>query len=221
MLLVLLAVLCLASVPATGGDLRRLGTVRVRLAPIAAAALAIQITITEVWTTGNSGLHGILLLASYVLGGVFAAANISIPGIAIIALGGALNMTAIAANAGVMPASHWAIVHSGLTLARGYSNSAPVAHPHLQWLGDVIPVPAGPLANVLSVGDLLIFTGLLFLLHRSCRRRATDTGSPLPPGAQPARRSALSTRRATADHDQQPSDMAGAAGRLPRGCGSN
>lgn len=172
MLLVVIAMLCLAVVPATGGNLRRLGSVPVRLAPIAAVALAVQIVITEVWTSGSGGVHGALQLASYVLGAIFIAANISIPGITTMALGGALNLTAIAANAGVMPASRWAMARSGLTIGRGFSNSAPVAHPHLLWLGDIIPVPVGPLANVLSVGDLLIFTGLLFLLQRSCGRRA-------------------------------------------------
>jgi hypothetical protein len=207
MLLVILALLCLASVPATGGDLRSVGTVRVRLAPLAATALAVQILITQVWTSGSHSLHGALQLASYVLGGIFTAANISIPGIATMALGGALNLTAIAANAGVMPASRWAVARSGLTVGHGFANSAPVAHPHLLWLGDIIPVPAGPLANVLSVGDLLIFTGLLFLLQRSCGRHARHTGSP-----QRAQRSPCTSRvgprprQAPVDHAQQPSD---------------
>jgi len=172
MLLVVISALCLAVIPATGGQLSRLEAVRLRMAPMAAMALVTQIVITEVWTSGSSDVHGALQLASYVLGGVFVVTNLSIPGIPTMALGGALNLTAIAANGGVMPASRWAVAHSGLTLGRGFSNSAPVAHPHLLLLGDVIPVPAGPLANVLSVGDLLIFAGLLLLLQRSCGRHA-------------------------------------------------
>lgn len=168
MLLVVLALVCVASVPLSGGDLRRLGAVTVNLAPVAGVALVLQIIITEVWTSGSGTLHGALQLSSYALAGVFVAANLSIPGIGAMALGGALNLIAIAANGGVMPASRWAIARSGLTIGRGFSNSAPVTHPHLLWLGDVIPVPAGPLANVLSVGDLAIFAGLLLLLHRSC-----------------------------------------------------
>lgn len=212
MLLVVLALLCLASVPATGGDLRRLGTVKVRLAPFAATALAAQIIITEVWTSGSHSLHGALQLASYVLGGIFTAANISIPGIATMALGGALNLTAIAANAGVMPASRWAVARSGLTVGREFSNSTPMAHPHLLWLGDVIPVPAGPLANVLSVGDLLIFTGLLLLLQRSCGRRARHNGSSQRAQRSPCTgRAEPSMRLGPADHTQQPSDSPDAA----------
>lgn len=171
MLLVVIALVCIVVVPATGGDLRRLRHLHLRLASAAGAALLIQIIITEVWTSGSSGIHGGLQVASYLLGGIFVAANLSIPGIPIMALGGVLNLTAIAANAGVMPASRWAVARSGLTLGRGFANSAPVVHPHLLWLGDIIPVPAGPLSNVLSIGDLVIFAGLLFLLHRTCRRR--------------------------------------------------
>jgi hypothetical protein len=170
MLLVVVALLCLAAVPATGGDLRRLGNLKVRLGPAAAAALVIQIIITEVWTSGSSGIHGALQIASYGLGGAFVVSNLSIPGMPVMALGGALNLAAIAFNGGVMPASRWAVARSGLTLGQGFANSAPVAHPHLLWLGDVIPVPVGPLANVLSIGDLLIFAGLVFLLQRTCGR---------------------------------------------------
>ena len=199
MLLVVLALLCLASVPTTGGDLGRLATIKVRLASVAATAVVIQLIITEVWTSGSGGVHRTLQLASYVLASIFIVANRRIPGIAIMALGGALNLTAIAANAGVMPASRWAIAHSGLTIGHGFSNSAPIAHPHLLWLGDVIPVPAGPLANVLSVGDVLIFTGLLLLLQRSCRRGARDK-RPLRPARAAARQVVPPGLRPTRDH---------------------
>jgi hypothetical protein len=170
MLLLVLALVCLLAVPATGGDLRRLGDIKPRLAPAAAAALGMQILITEIWTSGSTAVHGALQVASYVLGGVFVAANLSLPGMPMMALGGAMNLIAIALNGGVMPASHWAVARSGLTLGRGFANSAPVTHPHLLWLGDVIPVPAGPLANVLSIGDVIVFAGLVMLLRRTCGR---------------------------------------------------
>jgi hypothetical protein len=170
MLLVVIALVCIVVVPATGGDLRRLRHLHLRLASAAGAALLIQIIITEVWTSGNRHVHGALQVASYVLASAFVSANLSIPGLPIMALGGALNVIAITANAGVMPASRWAVESSGLTVGRGFANSAPVAHPHLLWLGDIIPVPAGPLGNVLSIGDLVIFAGLLFLLHHTCER---------------------------------------------------
>jgi hypothetical protein len=71
-----------------------------------------------------------------------------------------------------MPASAWAIARSGLEVGDGFANSAALAAPRLLFLGDVIPVPAGPVANVLSVGDLVLFAGLALLLARACRPAA-------------------------------------------------
>ena len=53
------------------------------------------------------------------------------------------------------------------------------------WLGDLIPVP-GPLPNVLSIGDCIIFAGMLVLLHRACHtpaRGARDVGLASTPAA--------------------------------------
>jgi hypothetical protein len=105
------------------------------------------------------------------------------------AAGGALNLLAISANGGVMPASAWAIARSGLEARDGFENSAVLADPRLLALGDVIPVPAGPLANVLSVGDLVIFAGLALLLARACRK---------VPAAAPAAATAAAPAAATA-----------------------
>jgi hypothetical protein len=71
-----------------------------------------------------------------------------------------------------MPASHFALRVSGLDTSGGFANSTALVHPKLQFLGDVIPVPGPwPIGNVLSVGDLLIFTGALILLHSACSSR--------------------------------------------------
>ena len=68
----------------------------------------------------------------------------------------------------------------------GFENSAPLAHPHLLWFGDVIPWP-GPFPNVLSIGDLLIYAGTLILLHRISRRPATpESDIVLRPLTEPA-----------------------------------
>ena len=58
-------------------------------------------------------------------------------------------------------------------MGAGFHNSAHVAHPVLPWLGDLIPWP-GPLPNVLSIGDLLIFAGTIVLLQRTCGRRTAQ-----------------------------------------------
>ena len=57
-------------------------------------------------------------------------------------------------------------------VAGDFNNSGVLSHPHLAWLGDVIPVPASvPMANVFSIGDLLILLGLAYGLHHLCGSR--------------------------------------------------
>jgi hypothetical protein len=108
---------------------------------------------------------------TYALLVAFLWANIRIAGVRVIATGAALNLIAITANKGVMPASRAAERIAGEVQGAGYHNATPVSHPHLMWLGDLIPVP-GPLPNVLSIGDCIIFAGMLVLLHRTCGRAA-------------------------------------------------
>jgi uncharacterized protein DUF5317 len=108
------------------------------------------------------GLH----LASYALAAAFVWCNRRLPFVWLTALGGALNLVAIVANAGTMPASPDAITTAGLT-GTGPANSAIVASPKLAFLGDVFAVPAGwPLHNVFSVGDVLLVAGAALLIHR-------------------------------------------------------
>jgi hypothetical protein len=79
-----------------------------------------------------------------------------------------LNLLAIAANHGVMPTSPWAERAAALEPSDAFANSTVLVHPHLLWLGDVLPVPAPlGLTNVLSIGDLLIYAGALILLQRT------------------------------------------------------
>ena len=57
-------------------------------------------------------------------------------------------------------------------MAGDFNNSGILAHPQLAWLGDVLAVPAGvPLANVFSIGDVLILVGLAYGVHHLCGSR--------------------------------------------------
>jgi hypothetical protein len=173
MLLIVLAGVCLATVPLTGGRLSRLGRVELHRAWLAPAALAAQILIMSVAPHGHPAAHRLLHVATYVVGGAFLWANRRIRGVPLVAAGAALNALPIVVNRGVMPASASAQRLAGLQLGAGFQNSAHVAHAHLAWLGDIIPVPGlGPLSNVFSVGDLVIYAGLLVVLHAACRRPA-------------------------------------------------
>ena len=179
MLLILIALLCVLSVPLAGGDLRRLADLEFRHPGLAGAALVLQVGIVNVVPGGDHAVHVGLHLFSYALAAWFAAANIRTPGIAVIAAGGALNLIAIVANGGIMPTDPAALKRSGLTMGDGFSNSAALAHPQLSALGDIIAVPAGPVANVLSVGDLILFAGVVLLMHSSARRAGPTRGPHL------------------------------------------
>jgi hypothetical protein len=176
MLLVIAAVLCVVSVPLAGGKLSRLAQLEVRATWAVIAAAAIQVVITSAVRGGSHELHTALHAASYALVAWFLVVNRRVPGLKVLATGVALNALVIVVNGGVMPASRFALRVSGLDTSGGFANSTALSHPHLQFLGDVIPVPGPwPIGNVLSVGDLLIFAGALLVLHRACGRgRARD-----------------------------------------------
>ena len=172
MLLVIGAIVCVLSVPLARGSLGRLADLDVRAIWTVLAAAAIQVIITSAVRGGSHELHVALHVVSYALVFWFLIANRHLRGLPVLAAGVVLNTVAIAANGGVMPATRFALRVSGLDTSGGFANSTSLAHPKLQFLGDVIPVPGPwPIGNVLSVGDLLIFTGALILLHTACGSR--------------------------------------------------
>jgi hypothetical protein len=171
MLLVITALALVASVPLAGGRLGGLAEIRPRAVWAVLLAAAIQVGITQI-PGGSHELHVVLHVLSYVLDGYFLFANRRLVGAPVVALGAALNVLAITTNGGVMPANATALRISGIASRPGFDNSAALAHPHLAFLGDVIPVPGPwPIGNVLSVGDLIIFVGAAIVLHVACGSR--------------------------------------------------
>lgn len=173
MILILLAALCVIAVPLTGGSLARLSDLQLRYLWLAPLALALQVLIVTVAPGGNKTLHDAVHLVTYALAGIFLWANRRIAGAKLLGAGALLNTLAILVNGGVMPESASARKLAGLSATGGFQNSAAVAHPHLLFLGDIIPVPAPfSLNNVMSIGDVLIFAGMVVLLRTTCRRDA-------------------------------------------------
>jgi hypothetical protein len=166
-LLLAVVVLSVLTVPAAGGSLAALGRVHLRYAPAIFGALAIQIAIISLVPGGSPWLHRVLHVGSFVLAALFVVANRRLAGIRMLALGATLNLTAILANNGVMPASRSALRTAGrLTSSTDFLNSAAMAHPRLLFLGDILPVPhAFPLANVYSIGDVCIAIGVAIAIH--------------------------------------------------------
>ncbi len=179
MLLAAVVALCALTVPLFGGRLLELTELRFRQVRVLFAALGIQVVIISVAPEAAAEVGAPLHLLTYGLAGWFVVVNRRVPGVVLIGLGGAANFLAIAANGGVMPASPSALATAGLAVDTGeFENSTAVANAKLAFLGDVFAVPSSlPLANVFSVGDVLIAVGACYLLHRAA-------GSRLVPGGE-------------------------------------
>lgn len=128
--------------------------------------------------------------------------NRSQPGLPAVGAGVAMNAAVVIANGGWMPVWDRSLVFAGL----GPADLVPAFHRllpglpdtqsliHLGFLGDVLPIPLPVIANVASVGDLIIAVGLGWFVLATLLRDA-DTG-PVPTSAaagQPARLLGLRT----------------------------
>ncbi len=167
MFLVAAVIVAVASVPLAGGRLSRLASVELRAKPVIYGALVLQVMIVSIVPGGDPVLHRVLHLVSYALAAVFLFANRRTPGFGLVTVGAALNLLAIAANGGVMPASRSALRAAGeLRPDAAFINSTVLAHPRLLFLGDVFAIPSGvPLHNVFSVGDVCIALGAAVAVH--------------------------------------------------------
>jgi hypothetical protein len=158
-----------------GGKLDRLGDLRLRWAPLAVSGLLVQVAL---FADPISSAVGDLAPAIYVLSTavvlVAVLRDVRVPGMAVIAIGAASNLAAIVANGGYMPADPAALA-SVVELSAGYSNSVVVSDPALRPLTDLFALPATfPLANVFSVGDVLIGIGVAATIVATMRGRRMD-----------------------------------------------
>lgn len=155
-----------------GGRLERLSRLRFRWAPLALLGLAVQVALFSDPLAGAVGDAGPpIYVASTAAVLVAVLRNIELPGIAIVALGACSNLVAIVANGGYMPADPDALAAIG-GVAPGYSNSSVVTDPALGPLTDIFALPAWvPLANVFSVGDVLIALGIALTIVAAMRTR--------------------------------------------------
>lgn len=188
MLLVLVVLLAVATVPLTGGRLGRLAEVDLRLPGLAVVGLLAQVVVISVFPDLPDWLAITVHFVSYGLVLAFIWCNRHLPGLWLVALGGLSNLVVIAVNGGVMPASADALRTAGRSpTEEGFTNSEVLDDARLQFLGDVIPMPSWmPLANVFSIGDVLIAVGVFWCVHAICRGHGVpDVASTPPPGAPP------------------------------------
>jgi Family of unknown function (DUF5317) len=173
MLIGVVLLMCLATVPLARGRLGALADLRFRAPWLALAGIAAQILIISIVPEGSTWLHHAVHLVSYGLIAGFVWVNRHVPYVWLAALGGGLNLAAIAANGGVMPADPDALAAAGIQQQAGdFVNSTTVGHPHLAFLGDVFAVPSSlPVSNVYSVGDVVLVVAALLALHCVCGSR--------------------------------------------------
>jgi hypothetical protein len=114
--------------------------------------------------------------------------NLAIAGMPAVAAGAACNLVAVVANGGSMPASRAALETAGRVTPRIYSNSSAAANPALWPLTDVLGLPSWlPLANVFSVGDVVIGIGIALVIVLALRRpEARRSAGATEPATDPA-----------------------------------
>jgi len=156
------------------GRVAALGEVRFRWWALAIGGLLFQFVLFSGPVARVVGPLGPLLYVGSTLA-VLAALlrNLEQPWFRLVALGAALNLVAIMANGGVMPADPAALAAAGLLdrEGAGFVNTAPLSGAPFAFLGDNWATPGWlPFANVVSLGDLLIGTGAAAWLMTTMRR---------------------------------------------------
>ena len=151
-----------------GGRLDKLADIKLRGAWLFVAALAVQVL---AYPSGflpfqiSDGLATVLWLGSYAALVGLAFFNRSVRGFPIATAGMASNLAAVLANHGHMPALASALADAGTPIAHLHNNSVIADNPHLSWLIDRWGAPGWvPLANVYSVGDVLLGLGALVIV---------------------------------------------------------
>ncbi len=180
-----------------GGSLANLERLSLRLPWLVPSALGLQIVaFSPIGHRLPSAAVVAMHVSSYGLLLVCVAANLWRPPVICFGAGVLCNAFTIVVNGGYMPASRAALALAGLPLRAQPHNNSELAGPgaHLAFLGDIFAVPrAVPLANIFSIGDLLIAFGLAWLLAAGMRLTAAPDGAPGPP-ASVAERPALVLR---------------------------
>ena len=176
-----------------GGRLGNLADLRFAWAPLAIAGLVAQIVLFAEPIGAVVGAAGPpLYVATSLLVLAVVLRNRRLPGLPIVAAGAISNLVAILANGGYMPADPGALAFAGLDPTTGYSNSIVTNRPVLGPLTDIFALPQWmPLANVFSIGDVLIGLGIVVAIAAGMGRSVKEGPSAVaePPAAVPGRTS--------------------------------
>lgn len=175
MLIITVMALLIATIPLFGGRLRRLAEVRLTGTYLLVMALAAQVAVISIFPGASERVNAVVHMGTYGLAAAFVYLNRQIPGVLVIAAGGALNAFCITLNGGTLPARAAALEGAGIATEPGeFVNSGVLEDPRLWWLGDVFYVPGWlPVSNVFSIGDIVIVLGAAYGLHCLAQSRLT------------------------------------------------
>jgi hypothetical protein len=185
MVLMLAAVLGVAVGLLFGGTLSKLGSLPLRGLPLFGLAIGLQVVAyPPAWASWqpSDGLATWLWIVSYGVVILVAVQNRRIAGFPLAALGMLSNLVAVSTNGGHMPALKSAMIDASVDYHRVHMNSVAAHAPNLPWLIDRWGAPWWvPMANVYSIGDVLLAAGALWIV-------AAGMGARLPrlPRRQPA-----------------------------------
>jgi hypothetical protein len=145
----------------SGGRVERLGDIRFRWAALAFAGVVVRSSSSSRRSPMRCRARS-LAIALYVgsTAAVLCAVvrNIRLTGLPLVAVGAGLNLVAIVANGGLMPATPGAVAAAGLTVRVA---SRTVTDDPAPWFVDRFALPAWPpFSNVFSIGDVLIGIGI-------------------------------------------------------------
>jgi len=172
-----------------GGNLRNLSHVHIRWPALALVGLGLQLVPVD----ANADRLGFaLLMASYALLMAFVVLNVRSAGFPLIVMGLFLNALVIGVNHG-MPVDRHALIASGqgstlqaLVREGGAKHHLATADDRLLFLGDVIAVPE-PAGQVVSVGDLFTYAGVIWFVLAGMRRREDPVASAAPTASDATR----------------------------------
>jgi hypothetical protein len=178
-----LVVLAVALGYALGGRLRGFEHLRINRWGLAIGGLALQlIPAFAIGDIPTSVTGPVMLALSYTFLVVFLFSNRWIPGAPVMRVGLLLNLLVVMVNGG-MPVQPQAIERAGGD-PYALMQASPTKH-HLMteddvlWqLGDVIPIPP-PFGDVLSIGDVLLYGGLVYTITEIMRGRRRENPRPL------------------------------------------
>lgn len=164
-----------------GGSMHNMAQARLRFVSFVFLALGLQLA-GQFVPASVSGIAFLFIVVSYAAMFGFAGVNYRVPGMAFIALGALCNYVVILANGG-MPISADAAARVGFhgraaeqLVVRGKHFIAGRGEAKLEFLGDVIPLWRQP--SVASVGDLIIWAGMILLIQALMLPRARRLAEP-------------------------------------------